>query len=247
MSGFRRDHWDVFAYEEFVQYLHTLVDETYRTFQGGLLPGVDHFLGVRVPLLRKIAKEIGKGNVDSFFEVVQTNTVEEVLIEGFVIGSLDVSYDRFLRLVDQYSMKIDNWAVCDSFCHSLKLVRFYEKPFFEELDRYIQSSNPWQQRMALVLQLNYYLQDGYIDQVLQRSDQIISTDYYVQMGQAWLLSMCYVKYPDKVLSYLKQCQLDEWTFLKTIQKIMESKQVSKEEKERLRLLKRDLLKNKMTE
>ncbi len=58
------------------------------------------------------------------------------------------------------------------------------------------------------------------------------------MANAWLVQVCYVKYPEKTRHFLENSALDDFTHNKAIQKIRESYRVSREEKEELKLLKR---------
>ena len=46
--------------EEIRQELIKLADDKYRSFHSNLCPGVENILGVRLPLLRKIAKSLSK-------------------------------------------------------------------------------------------------------------------------------------------------------------------------------------------
>ena len=84
--------------------------------------------------------------------------------------------------------------------------------------------------------LNLYLNDNYIDTVLEISDSIITTEYYVKMANSWLISMCLVKYYDKTINFLKNCHLDDWTYNKALQKAIESYRIK--DKDLLRRMKR---------
>ena len=85
--------------------------------------------------------------------------------------------------------------------------------------------------------LNYYIEDKYIDKIFKLCENY-PDEYYVKMSIAWLISMCYIKYKNKTIQYLNNCKLDIWTYNKTIQKIIESNRVSKEEKEILKKMKK---------
>jgi possible DNA alkylation repair enzyme len=58
------------------------------------------------------------------------------------------------------------------------------------------------------------------------------------MAKAWLLSVCYIKFRDKTYKFLEKTSLDDWTVNKSIQKVRESLRVTKEEKEKILVLKR---------
>ena len=61
-----KPHWTQSDYNEFVEYLKTLADEKYRQFSDGLVPGAEFSIGIRMPMVRTIAKDISKGNYAEF-------------------------------------------------------------------------------------------------------------------------------------------------------------------------------------
>lgn len=231
--------WDSNIYAQFLKDLKSLADEDYRKFHSGLVPGKDNILGIRMPTLRKIGKEISKGNWQSYLSVCQSDYYEEVMIQGIVIGLSHARYGILTDLIDQFIPLIDNWAICDCFCSGLVLPDYYREDFFDQIDSYLASENPWAIRVGLVLMLSHFMDDAHIRKVIGRCDLITSKEYYVQMAQAWLLSISYVKYPVITEQYLVyDCHLDDFTYRKTIQKACESRRLSKEEKQHLKELNR---------
>ena len=106
------------------------------------------------------------------------------------------------------------------------------------MQEFFQSEKEYDIRFAVVMGLNYYINDEYKERFLLLLDCIHHEGYYVKMAVAWAISMVYVKYPEYIMNYLKDCKLDDFTYNKAIQKIRESLQVSKEEKELLKSMKR---------
>lgn len=82
----------------------------------------------------------------------------------------------------------------------------------------------------MVLLLNYYINDKYIDLILKIANNINSEEYYVKMANAWLISICYIKYPNKTKIFLNNTKIDKWTYNKSISKICDSKRISDKEK-----------------
>lgn len=214
------------------------IDIKYREFSKKLLPNVDNILGVRVPILRSIAKEIAKKDPISYLDNVTNDSFEEVMLEGFVIGNLKEEKDTIIKYIDSFIPKIDNWSVCDTFCASLKIVNSDLDYFFEYLSKYKNSKEEFTLRFMLVMFLNYYIDKKYIFKIFKIIKTINNDDYYVKMAIAWLLSICYIKYKDETLEYLASCNLDDWTYNKTLQKIIESNRINYEEKEILKTMKR---------
>ncbi len=231
--------WNRESYLSYVNYLKSLVDEKYREFHSGLVPGKENILGIRMPILRATAKEVVKGNWREFLELCTSDTYEEVLIKGIVIGLVPVDYEEFIGLVDGFAPLVDNWATCDSFCNGLKRIKAFKEGFFEHLEDYLCSENPWYIRIALVTMLSFYVEEGFINKVIHRSAAVKSQEYYVRMANAWLVAECYIRFPIITQDFLiEQCPLDNWTYNKAIQKIRESYRISKETKNYLKTLKR---------
>ncbi len=237
----RLSRWTDGDYAEFVGFLKEQSDEKYRRFQCTLVPNVQSelVLGVRIPVLRQISREIAKGNPQSFLDCSNGSLYEERMIRGIVTGLVKTdSLDGFKALFDRFSEEVDNWAICDSFCTGLKEVKKYRKEFFDYLDDYVKSDNEWKIRIALVVMLDYYLDDEYIDLVLKRCDSIEKTGYYVSMARAWLVATAFAKCRKKTELYLKDNSLDDETFNRAIQKCVESRRIDAQTKEYLKTLKR---------
>ncbi len=226
-------------YSEFVGYLKSLGDEKYRKFQGALVKDTDsEIIGVRIPALRSVAKNILKGDSKGFLQIASNEYYEEVMLRGLVTAQLKGSFEETADRADGFIEYIDNWAVCDTFCSTFKIIKKFPEEFFGHIDTYLKSENPWAVRVGLVLMMDYYLTDEYIDRVLERADKVQSEEYYVQMGKAWLLATAFAKYRDKTLGLLENGEFDKRTFNMTVQKCVDSYRVSKEDKEYLKTLRR---------
>ena len=213
-------------------------DLKYKEFHSSLCPNVDKIIGVRVPELRKIAKEIALSDYNNFLEKAQDEYYEELVLQGLVIGYAKISINETFEYLQKFVPKINSWAVCDTTCSNLKITKKHMKEMWNFLEQYINSDKEYEIRFALVMYLNYFLTDEYIDEILQKVDTIKNKEYYVQMAIAWLVSFVYIKQREKTEIFLQKNKLDEFTQNKSIQKICESYRVSKEDKERLRKYKK---------
>lgn len=220
--------------------LERLRELEFREFTLRLMPGVDpeSVLGVRLPHLRKLAKKLAKEDWRTYLAEASDKTYEEVMLQGMVIGCAKAGLREKLDCVKTFVPKIDNWSVCDSFCAGLKLPREYPEEMWEFLLPYLQSEKTYEIRFAIVMMLDYYIDSVHIDQVLRLLDDIRSQEYYVQMAVAWALSMCYARFPEKTEQYLDNCRLDDFTYNKTLQKILESRQIDAITKQKIREKKR---------
>lgn len=228
--GWKKENWTAHDYTELLQYLRESSESKFQQFQQRLIPDTA-ILGIRTPKLRSIAKEIAKGNVPGFLQVAQRDWHEERLLQGLIIGYWNVPFSERLEYLTSYLPLIDNWAICDMVCNTLTCFQKDAPEGFHYLLDLLQQDNPWIIRFVLIMFLSHYLQDDYIDKVLEASASVTNDHYYVRMGNAWLLSVAFVKYRDKTVNLLKSSRLDDWTYHKTLQKIMESNRVDQATKE----------------
>lgn len=237
-----KKHWTKLDYKNFLNYLEEHADVEYKKFHSSLVPNLEDFYGCRVPFLKKVGKEISRGDYQSFLKLNQKKMYEEKFIYGMVISSVKVDFKHRLDYIREFIPIIDNWAICDCFCANLKDFKKNKEEGFTFIQELLQKEDTYSLRVALVLLLDYYINETYLDSIFNITNHIKSDEYYVKMAMAWLLSICYIKYPNQTLYYLNHNQLDDWTYNKTICKICESLRVSKKEKEELKKRKRKLSK-----
>ncbi len=228
--GWKKENWTAHDYTELLQYLRESSESKFQQFQQRLIPDTA-ILGIRTPKLRSIAKEIAKGNVPGFLQVAQRDWHEERLLQGLVIGYWNVPFSERLEYLTSYLPLIDNWAICDMVCNTLTCFQKDAPEGFHYLLDLLQQDNPWIIRFVLIMFLSHYFHDVYIVNVVEASASVTNDHYYVRMGNAWLLSVAFVKYRDKTVNLLKSSRLDDWTYHKTLQKIMESNRVDQATKE----------------
>ncbi|WP_343003352.1 DNA alkylation repair protein [Clostridium sp. 2218st1_F5_2218SCRN_220325] len=218
--------------------LFELSDDKFKTFHSRLCPNTDNIIGVRLPLLRQLAKEIAKGDWRNFLSNSKEEYYEEILINGLVIAYAKCDVEERLNYIESFVPKIDNWAICDSFCNTLKFVNKNKEIMWEFIQSYLKSYNEFEIRFAVVIILNYYITEDYIDLVLKTLDNIKHDGYYVKMAVAWAISMCFIKFEEKTMAYLKDNSLDDFTYNKSLQKICESLRIDKNTKELIKSMKR---------
>ncbi|MBQ9182002.1 MAG: DNA alkylation repair protein [Bacilli bacterium] len=222
--------WNEENYKKFVDYLYSLQDLNYREFHNKLNKNTLNLIGIRTPLLKNIAKVISKGNYLEFIKINKHSTYEEIIIEGLVIGYIKSDFKSVLELVNNFIPLIDNWAVNDVVCANLKCFKKYQKEGFVDIKKYLSSSNPWSIRFGIVLLLDHYINDDYINELMKIIKSIKNTNYYVTMANAWLISICFIKYPDITINLFINNELDNETNNKAIKKIKESLRVDKKTK-----------------
>ena len=218
--------------------LELLADEPYRLFHSRLLPGTENILGVRVPRLWKLARRLVKEEGSGYLGRAGDDTYEEIMLQGMVIGLLKEDTGQMLKRLPAFMAKAENWAHCDIVCSGLKKVKDDRESVLAFLKPYISSEREFEARFAIVLLLDYYIDEDYMDTTLELLQQVVHPGYYVKMAVAWALSVCYVQFPEKTLACMREGPFDDFTYNKALQKITESFRVDKEEKAFIRSLKR---------
>ena len=225
--------WNEKAYNDFIKYLISIGDSKTKEFNERIIHTKYEILGIKVPVLRTIAKDISKTNYKDFFKYIKNKYYEEVLIEGILLSYIKDSND-FLKYFNKFIYKIDDWSICDTCINSYKIMKTND--FSDIAYSLILDSHEFIERVGYVMLLNYYIDDNHIDNILSLC-QKESDYYYVNMAISWLLCECFIKYRSNTLELLKEKKLSVFVQKKTISKIRESYKVSKEDKEFVKDLK----------
>ena len=217
-------------YKKIIDELKRLSDKKYLEFNSSIIPTNDIMYGVRTPILKQISKKIANSDYEKFIKYNSHKSYEEKLLHGLVIGYINADFNEILRQIDIFMPFNDNWAINDIVCANLKVFKNNKKEGYKKIKEYLNSNNPWKIRFGLVLLLNYYIDDEYIDLIIDNIVLIKNDNYYVKMANAWLISICFKKYKKKIYNLLKLKTLDKYTQNKAIQKIRESYEISKFDK-----------------
>ena len=159
---------------------------------------------------------------------------EENQLHAFIISGFR-DFDSAVRAVDEFLVYVDNWATCDQM--SPKVFAKNTDKLLPCIKKWLRSKHVYTVRFAVLCLMRYYMNANFDTKYADMVLGIKSDEYYVKMAISWLISICYIKYPSDTLKYLKDNKLDKFTHNKAIQKIIESKRVSKEEKDILRCMK----------
>lgn len=208
-------------------------DLEYKNFHIRLVPNInpDTVIGVRTPIMRKIAKQAFRGNAENLCEYY-----EEKMIYGFTLGLKKCGADEHIEDIRSFVPMIDNWAICDMCTSSFKFIKKYQDEMLDFILSYIGKSE-YETRFAVVTLMDYYLDDKHIDMVLNILKSINSEYYYVNMAIGWALATAYCKFDDKVTKILEAKMLSPDVQNKAIQKIRDSFRVTKEQKDYIGTLK----------
>lgn len=217
--------------------LFALADPAYREFTRPLIPGVEHLIGVRVPQLRRLAREIARSATwRTWLDGAESLYHEERIVQGLVIGYARCTPDEKLHYLERFLPLIDNWAVCDICCWHLRDDE--RQPMWRFLQPRFTSRQEYEFRFAVVMSLGNFIDEEHLDTLLAHLDAARHEGYYARMGVAWALSVCYVRFPERTEAWLRRSTLDDWTYNKALQKIIESNRVDAATKQYIRTQKR---------
>ena len=240
-TDFCLPRWTQTDYERLKRHLTELADPAYLQFHQKLVPTVHNLLGVRIPVLRALAKQIVRGGADGcrdYFDLAGSTYYEEVMLHGLVLGLCGLSIQEVCRELDRFVPRIDNWAVCDTCCAGLKAAKKHPEEMLSYLKKHLCSEREYELRFGLVMLMDYYIDDRHLGFVLETFGAVRHPGYYVKMAVAWGLSVCLVKYREQTLALLERDALDPFTYQKTLQKAIEANRISDADKALFREMKR---------
>ena len=217
--------------------LFALSEPEFQKFSAALIPGEERMLGVRLPALRALAKEIARSDAwPDYLAAAPRDYFEEIMLRGMIIGAVQISPEERIRYIQAFIPEIDSWSICDSFCAGLKFSAKNREMVFSFVRPYCGSQKEFEARFGYVMLLDFFLTEEYIDAVLELVSCFSHPAYYAKMAVAWLLATALAKFPSQAMHCLKTAPLDDFTYRKTIQKALESLRVSPALKQELREL-----------
>ncbi len=212
-------------------------DGEYRLFQAKLMPGIEleRIIGVRTPVLRKLAKELVKEpDIELFLNDIPHKTYDENNLHGFIISECK-DYEKSVKYVDAILPYVDNWATCDLL--SPKAFKKNKDKLIKDIDRWLASEKTYTVRFGIEMLMSHYLDDAFKPEYHEKLTGIISDEYYINMMLAWYFATALAKQWDDTVKYIGEKRLPVWVHNKTIQKAVESYRITDEQKTYLKGLK----------
>lgn len=218
--------------------LLSMKDDGYRTFQCGLVPNIDPSLviGVRTPVLRAYAKEIANSpEAQRFLHELPHMYYDENNLHALLIERIK-GFDNVLSAVNAFLPYIDNWATCDILVP--KAFKGHQAELEDNVFRWIRSTHTYTVRFGIGMLMRFYLDSFYRDEYPEIVSGIESDEYYVNMMIAWYFATALAKQYDRILPFLERRRIKNvWAHNKAIQKSIESRRITAEQKAYLRTLK----------
>ena len=217
--------------------LFELKDDKYADFSSKLTPNIDRIsiIGVRVPDVRKLAKEYIKDEESKvFLNSLPHKYFDENMLHGLLISEIK-DYEECIIKIEKFLPFVDNWAVCDIM--SPKIFSKNTDKLIDKIKEWLKSNKVYTCRFGIGMLLKYYLDDNFKSEYLKLVSNIKSEEYYINMMKSWFFATSLCKQWDDTIKYLEENKLDKWVHNKTIQKAIESYRITNEQKEYLKSLK----------
>lgn len=209
-------------------------DEKYAQFQRKLIPGIapETIIGVRTPMLRKIAKRLVKEDLGAaFLEECPHGLFEENQLHGFIISDMK-DFEHCISELERFLPYINNWATCDQ--TSPKVFKEHKDELLPYIRKWIGSEHTYTVRFAIGMLMQHYLEEDFKPEYLAMVSGIKSEEYYINMEIAWYMATALTKQWDAAIPYIETKKMDKWVHNKTIQKAIESLQITDVRKNYLR-------------
>lgn len=209
-------------------------DEKYAQFQRKLIPGIapETIIGVRTPILRKMAKQIAKEDwCKTFLEECPHELFEENQLHGFMISDMK-NFELCIHELEKFLPYINNWATCDQ--TSPKIFRKHKDELLPYIRKWLGSEHTYTVRFAIGMLMQHYLDDDFKPEYLAMVAGIKSEEYYINMEIAWYMATALTKQWDAAILYIETKKMDKWVHNKTIQKAIESYRITDAQKKHLR-------------
>ncbi len=218
--------------------LMALRDVKYRDFQSALIPGIDPqtVIGVRMPELRRLAGSLaGSREAEEFLKDLPHDYYDENVLHGKLIEKIR-DYDQCVAAVEAFLPYVDNWAVCDTM--SPRVFGRHHRELLVKIRQWMDSSHPYTVRFGIGMLMSHFLEEDFAPQQMDWVVRISSGEYYVNMMRAWYFATALAKQYEEALAVIRDGRLDLWTHNKAIQKAVESRRITDEQKEELKALRR---------
>ena len=226
--------------------LREMQDVKYADFQMALIPGMERerAIGVRTPQLRALAKELyreaqkggesARSDLDAFLRTLPHKYFDEMQLHAFIISEIK-DFAMCMAETERFLPHVDNWATCDQL--SPKVFRKHRQELLSHIDCWLGSEHTYTVRFGMGMLMQHFLDEDFDISYMDRIAEIRSDEYYINMMIAWYFATALAKQPEPAMTVLKEQRLDRWTHNKAIQKAIESRRITDEQKAYLRTLK----------
>ncbi len=217
--------------------LYRLQDQKYRDMQIKIIPTInpESIIGVRTPELKDMARDSLKaGDYKNFLGELPHRYFEENQLHAFIISGIK-DLNECIGELQKFLPYVDNWATCDQM--SPKIFKKHKDVLLTHIKEWIESDQTYTVRFGVGMLMEHFLDDDYDPGYPEMVAKIRSEEYYVNMMIAWYFATALAKQYESILPFIEGKRLEAWTHNKAIQKSVESRRITEEQKSYLKSLK----------
>ncbi|MDL2308123.1 DNA alkylation repair protein [Bacteroidales bacterium OttesenSCG-928-B11] len=224
---------------QITQTLRSFAEADYKAFNQKLIPTNYEILGIRMPVMKKLAKELAKSSdIEAYLQYAEYDTYEHILLYGLILGELKkLPLETIFTYLDPLILKFDNWAHVDTLVSAFKIFAKHPDEVFNHFLPLKTHEGEFTKRFFVILLLDYFMDEAHIDMTLQQMAEMEQGQYYVDMAIAWTISVGLIKHYDKTFPVLEQRIFSKFVHNKAIQKARESYRIAPEVKVLLQKMK----------
>lgn len=193
-------------------------------------------LGIRIPILRKIAATLAI-QAERVVAGLVVDCYELATLKGLMITKIK-DKEKVLAALRDFVPTIENWATCDLMCGDLKVIgknKEFFLPFIREL---LGAKGEFEIRTGIVLLMKFYLSNDDLQRTLDLLASVNSDYYYVNMALGWLICESYLRDKKATLDFLANARISPQAINLGVRKIRESFRVSEGDKKEILKYKR---------
>ena len=223
-------------YEKTIAELNKRADAEDKEFNDKIIASAYETIGVRIPVVKQIAKSIPQSEINDYLENCRFENYECTLIYGLLTARL--GFDEMWRRKDFYLSKCDGWGLVDSFVPAIKVSAKDKERFYTLLFDEIEKQENFRLRFRIVALMSFFVGGEHTREILRVTEKLDGKGYYNDMAIAWLISAAFVKQRETTIKFLENDKLSKFTHNKAISKINDSLRVNVEDKTYLKTLRK---------
>ena len=149
-----KELWDKKDILEFNKYIESIKQEEKIDFTKRIVNTKMEVLGIPIPKLREISKQIAKGNYLSYLDNKNNKYYENTIINVCLINLIKDFEIKKHYLNELY---IDNWSTCDTLTFKVKNL---EEKYWNLSRKYLKSKDLYKRRLGIRILFKYmYLRE----------------------------------------------------------------------------------------
>ena len=168
----------------------------------------DQFIGVSIPTLRKIAKDLQSITYDCIKDLLYSKINEERLLALIILTDrYKKSVDARREILDFYILhlsRVNNWNLVDASAHLILGAHSFDNNDVSIIDKLVKSNNLWERRIAIVGTW-YFIRKGQVDLTLKLAALLLEDkEDLMHKATGWMLREVGKKNESALIAFLEK-------------------------------------------